>query len=269
MSPPQYSLIVGDAEKLERFEKATSGVMLTLALAIVPLLIIPLVFDLSDRTADAIIAVDWMIWGLFAVEYLIRLYLAPRKLRFMTANKIDLLVIALPFLRPLRVIRSARALRLLRSLRAVAFIGRGMKALRIILTKHKLNHALAFTLAIAVGAALLVESFERNNPEANIKSIPDALWWAATTITTVGYGDHFPVTAGGRGIGVGLMVIGVALFGFLAGSIASYFLDPSKEPEPDQMTEVLQRLDRIEQMLLEERVPDSETLTTKGRGIPP
>jgi hypothetical protein len=56
-------------------------------------------------------------------------------------------------------------------------------------------------------------------PDANSRSIPDALWRAVTTVTTVGYGGRFPTTPAGRGVGIALMLVGIALFGLLAGSL--------------------------------------------------
>jgi voltage-gated potassium channel len=87
-----------------------------------------------------------------------------------------------------------------------------------------------------------VEAFERGDPEANITSIPDALWWAATTVTTVRYDDRFPSTAGGRGVAVVLMITGIALFGFLAGSLASFFVERREEEKIDpQLDELKER----------------------------
>lgn len=115
-------------EPLERFERQTAVPMLILALAIIPLLLIPTIFDLSAGAETTIIALDWFIWAAFFIEYCIRLYLAPKKRQFVASNKIDLVVIALPFLRPLRVVRSARMLRVLRAARAATFLGRGIDA---------------------------------------------------------------------------------------------------------------------------------------------
>jgi voltage-gated potassium channel len=76
------------------------------------------------------------------------------------------------------------------------------------------------------------------------------LWWAATTVTTVGYGDRFPTTPAGRGVGVLLMSVGIAFFGFLAGSLASFFLERREESEMDpKLAEIAERLDRIERSL--------------------
>jgi voltage-gated potassium channel len=237
-------------EALERFQRQTGIPMLVLSLAIIPLLLIPLIWDVSPGMETTFLALDWFIWAAFVVEYGIRLWVAPNKWAFAKGNKIDLLVIVLPFLRPLRVMRSARGLRVLRAGRVVAFIGRGFDAATDVFTRHKLHYALAVTIAIVFGGAVLVESFERGAPHGNIGSLPDALWWAVTTVTTVGYGDRFPTTAAGRGVGVALMIVGIALFGFLAGSLASFFVERREESEVDpKLAEIAERLERIERAL--------------------
>jgi voltage-gated potassium channel len=237
------------AEALERFERQTAIPMLVLALTIIPLLVAPLMFELSETTRATFVALGWFIWAAFTVEYAVRLYLSPNKGKFIRSNLIDLVVIVLPFLRPLRVLRSARALRVLRAARAAAFVLRGLDAARDVLTRHKLHYALLVAGLSVVAAALMVESFERDVEGSNIQGLPDALWWALVTVTTVGYGDRFPVTAGGRGVAVVLMIMGIGLFGLLAGSLASFFIQ-KEETEPDpQLTDIQERLERIERSL--------------------
>lgn len=228
--------------------------MLVLSIAIVPLLIAPVVFRLSGSAEETIVAVDWLIWGAFSVEYLIRLYLAPAKWGFVRSNKIDLLVIALPFLRPLRVVRSARTVQLLRTARAAAFFGRALDAGKEVLTRHKLNYALLVTALVVFAAAGLVFAFEQGAPGANIGTYSEALWWAITTITTVGYGDKVPTTAAGRGVGVVLMLVGIGVFGLLAGSLASFFVERHEQKDLDpRLDEMSERLKRIEEILQEPR----------------
>lgn len=187
-----------------------------------------------------------------------RLYLAPRKGAFIRSNKIDLVVIVLPFLRPLRLVRSARALRLLRAARATTFLVRALDAGRDVLTRHKLHYALLVTILVVVAGAALVFNFEQGAPDANIGSFADALWWGATTVTTVGYGDTFPTTPAARGVAVVLMLLGIAVFGLLAGSLASYFTERQGEERLDpKLEEVTQRLERIERMLEERKQEDA------------
>lgn len=95
---------------------------------------------------------------------------------------------------------------------------------------------------------LTIEDSERH--QAALKPIPDALWWAVTTVTTVGYGDRFPVTAIGRAVGAVVMVIGIGLFGLLAASLASFMIEKDIEKELDpQMVQIDERLSRIETLL--------------------
>ena len=236
---------------LERFEATTALPMLVLALAVIPLLLIPLLTEVSGATKTTIVSIEWFIWAAFALEYLIRLYLAPVKWPFVKNNKIDLVVVIVPFLRPLRIARSARALRLLRAARLTTFVARGVSALRVVLDQHALKYVLLVMLAIVVGAGFVVESIERDAPEGNISGVGDALWWAFTTITTVGYGDRFPTTPAGRGAGVVLMVLGIALFGYLAGALASYFFERDEDEKVDpQLQEINERLARLEKLLI-------------------
>jgi voltage-gated potassium channel len=237
---------------LERFERMTAVPMLVLSLAVIPLLVIPLVMDLAPRWEAGFFAADWLIWAAFAAEYLIRLFLAPARWRFIRTHPLDLALVVLPFLRPLRVFRSARFARVLLASRAVVYLTRGLRTLRYILTRHKIHWALTLALFVIVGGALLVWAFERGSREANITSFPDALWWAVTTVTTVGYGDRFPTTAPSRGVAVVLMVMGIALFGLLAGSLASYFVEPEEQRQEEELGEIRERLGRIERLLTQD-----------------
>lgn len=239
-------------DSLERFERRTALPMLVLSLAIVPLLVVPLVFDLSLAAETALVAVDWMLWSAFAVEYVVRLVLAADRRSFVKTNKLDLVVVVLPFLRPLRVARSARALRLLHAARAATALGRALDAGRDVMTRHSLHYALLLTSGIVVAAAGLVQAVEHGAADANIETFGDALWWAVSTVTTVGYGDAFPITAAGRAIGVVLMVVGVSVFGLLAASLSSYFVERRQRARVDpRLDEIVARLRRMEEALAE------------------
>ncbi len=89
-------------------------------------------------------------------------------------------------------------------------------------------------------------SFEANAKGSNIHNFGDALWWAIVTVTTVGYGDKYPVTAGGRGVATVLMFVGIGLIGVLTATVASYFVEQSAD---EDRAELVERLDRMEAML--------------------
>jgi voltage-gated potassium channel len=154
-----------------------------------------------------------VIWLLLGVDYLVRLALARRKLRFLRQHLLDLVILALPMFRPLRALRVLTVLGVLnRQLRA-DFRGR-----------------VAIYVGSTVGlvgfvAALSVLEAERNAPDASITTFGDAVWWTITTISTVGYGDRFPVTIEGRLVAATLMVAGIALLGVVTASIAAWFVE--------------------------------------------
>lgn len=164
-------------------------------------------------------AVMWVIWAVFAVDYVTRLVLARHKARFVWQHLLDLIAVALPMFRQLRVLRVLTLLNVLNRRAAVSMRGRlGIYVGGIV-------------LLIGVCAALAVLDAERGNPDANITSFADALWWTLTTITTVGYGDLYPTTMEGRLVAGALMIGGIALLGVITGVVASWFVETIKGVE--------------------------------------
>ena len=237
-------------EALQRFERQVALPMLVLSLAVIPLLLIPLlVHDLSPVARATLLALDWAVWAIFVVEYLARLFLAPYKGVFFRHNLFDLLIVALPFLRPLRVIRSARSERLLQTGRATTFLGRATQSAREVLTRHKLHYVLLAGVAVVLIGAAMTREFEHAAPGSTIKTFPDALWWAISTAATVG-STTSPVTPGGRAVAVVLMLFGLGVFGLLAASFASFFIGERSEEEIEpKIRDALDRLARIEAAL--------------------
>jgi voltage-gated potassium channel len=251
----------GSAEALERFERQTALPMFLLALLSLPILVAPFIWTLSPTVETSLFAIDWFIWAVFAVEYGIRLYLAPDKKAFAKRNIVDVVVVVLPFLRPLRLVRSVRFLRLLRLGRLTVYGARAVDALRDLFKHKRLNYTLLVAIITWIGTAMVVLELERSSPDSNIRTLPDALWWAVTTITTVGYGDRYPTTAPGRAIGACVMIVGIALFGLLAATISSIFVRKDVSQEVDeQFDELVTRLERIETAL--DRLHRSERIGT-------
>lgn len=139
------------------------------------------------------------VWAVFALDYLARVVLSDDRPRYVGRHVPDLLMIALPVLRPLRLLRVVMLLKLMN--RQATDSLRGKVAV----------YVGGSTVLVVFCAALAVLDAERHSPRANITSFGDALWWASTTITTVGYGDRYPTTTQGRFVAVGLMLAGIAL----------------------------------------------------------
>lgn len=232
-----------DGTAYERVQSQLELPMLVLSLLFIPVIVIPLVASPSDAQRSALEAASWFIWAAFVAEYLLLLYLAPSRLRMVRTHLFDLAIIVLPFLRPLRA---------LRVLRAAAAFGRASTATRRIATRPGFRGFLVFSLAVIVTAAGAVASFERDADGSTIEGFGDALWWAVVTATTVGYGDHFPVTDQGRAVAVVLMLLGIGLFSVLTANIAAFFVEGTDEDgEANTVTaaDLDARLARIEALL--------------------
>jgi voltage-gated potassium channel len=231
--------------------------MMVLSAIFLAVLVLPVLdTHLSHRWRDAISEVDIIIWVVFAAEYVTRLVLAPYKLRFIWKNPLDLVVVAVPLLRPLRLARLARLASVGALTGLVSRRSRGRLHIEI-----AVQVVLVAAIIVFVGAVGILD-VERNAPGSNIQTFPDALWWAVSTVTTVGYGDKFPVTGQGRLIGTAVMLTGIAVLGVVTASVAGWFVDnlqaieraeaqSSGEAErlDARLSEVLERLARIEAQL--------------------
>jgi voltage-gated potassium channel len=198
--------------------------MMGLSLLIIPVLLLPMAWPSMPAPAkNALDAADTGIWMAFAAEYLLLLVLAPARGGYVRTHLVELALVLLPMLRPLRLLRSARLLRLARVGRVVAGAASAAKVSRRHLATSAPLYAPAATMLLILAAAAVARDAERMAPGANIKSYGDAAWWALTTVTTVGYGDRYPVTTTGRAVAVGLMVVGVALLAIITASMAAAF----------------------------------------------
>lgn len=240
-------------DRYDRFTRMTDVPLMVLSLLWLPVLVVPMVATLSPDLAETFDAIDYFVWAVFVVEYLAKLYLVPTRLKFIRTHVVDLAVIAMPMLRPLR---AARLLRFLRVARAGLLVTNALNRGRAVLTHRGLHYVLLTALAVVFVGAAIVLVFERKASGGNIHSYGDALWWALVTMTTIGYGDHFPVSTGGRGVAVVLMLVGISLVGVVTATIASYFIEDKSERDK---TALIERLDRLEAMV-------TQILNQHGRG---
>ena len=157
-------------------------------------------------------AIMWATWGIFAVDYVANLWLAADRSSWFVRNLHELLIVALPFFRPLRLLRLVTLLSVLHRTLGDTLRGRVVTYV-----------AGSATMLVFVGA-LAVLDVEQSAPDAKILTFGDALWWAITTITTVGYGDMYPVTPLGRVVAAALMMSGIAVLGVVTASIASWLV---------------------------------------------
>lgn len=193
-------------------------------------------FTLPHEVSRILQGIDLLACGFFFVDFAIRFRAAESKLQFMKWGWIDL-VASIPNVEVLRVGRFVRILRILRLLRGIRSIHRLLSILFVSRTRGGVTSVVmtAFLLVTFSSIAIL---FCETDSTSNIKTAGDAVWWSMTTVTTVGYGDRYPVTAAGRIVAAVLMIGGMGLFGTLSGIIASVFLGGGKEEEEAVLSEL-------------------------------
>ena len=233
--------------RLRAWERATEWPLTGAAVFFLAAYAREVLANTQGGTKDAAELVIDAVWVLFGIDYLVRLALASSRSRWFLHHLPDLAVIALPILRPLRRLRLVTLVGIMQRSAGTALRGR-------------------ITLYTAGSAALLISTSalaaldaERHEPGASIRAFGQALWWALTTITTIGYGDTFPVSTEGRFIAALLMIGGVALIGVVTATLASWIVSLVEEESAEQeaatqaqvaalqrqVSELSERIDRL------------------------
>jgi voltage-gated potassium channel len=228
-------------------------------------IMVALLLPVSEATTELLLVYDNTICVVFLLDFFLNLKRAPRKGDYFFKQRgwLDLLgsIPALGFFRFTVLFRLARVSRLVRISRLLG--GSNRKQLINDIVRNRGEYAGFVTLLTAflvlVLASILVIQFESQSVEANITTGRDALWWALVTITTVGYGDHFPVTLAGRITGGAVMFAGIGIIGALASILASILI-PSpntavqEETQPGKQDALQQELAIIKAELTALRV---------------
>lgn len=227
------------------------------ALLSVPLTIV----EVNGQNGESFQAADWVIWSVFAIEYVLALVLAENRRRYVVGAWVSLLVVVISF--PLLpalfgIVRLARLARLLRLVRLVAFGARLVTALKASVGRRGFLYVCALFILLVVMAGAIMSVVEPQTVKGNMW---DGMWWAVVTATTVGYGDISPTSPGGRLVAVALMLFGIGLTATLAASVAAYFVN---QDSGNDIAEVVKRLDRLERLLLERRSPEEEAIARRG-----
>lgn len=213
---------------LVQLEQMFERPMIVLSLVWVALVAVELARGLTRPVEIA----GLVIWGLFAIDFLLKLAIAPRKWIFLRRNWATALSLLLPAFRLLRIGRALRAARVLRGVRFAKVLGslnRGMRALRRSMRRHGFGYVVALTLLVMFSAAAGMMAFEREGPNrAVFATYSSSLWWTAMLMTSLG-SEYWPKTGGGRALTLVVALYSFAVFGYITATLASFFIDRDDE----------------------------------------
>lgn len=190
-------MLTNREDRLKRVERITETPMTLLAVFTIPLLLGPYLWGDEPH-----LGWDFAVWSVFAIELLVRVFLAPDRRSYLRSHWIDVLLVVVPFFRPLRLLRIAVV-----AMRIGVGVGHALSIERMLIY--------ATTLAVVCACAVRIVE-----PET-FPTLTDALWWALVTMSTVGYGDISPATDTGKAVAVPLLIGGITVFGVLTANLAT------------------------------------------------
>ena len=228
--------------------------MLLLSLYVVIAVLVDMLFSLSPGTQAILWIIDTLICIVFFVGFVVQFVRAPRKWAYMKRRGwIDLLssvpgIPGISWTKALRFFRVVRAVRIIRNYRSV----RPRDLLKNWWHRRRAESVLAGALLVAllflILSSLLILQFE-TAPDSNITTPADAIWWGIVTVSTVGYGDLYPVTDGGRFMAALLILAGVGLFTTLSGYLANTFFQPGNEDRDINIAALRAEVAELKQLL--------------------
>ena len=247
-------------ESATKIEKRIDTPMIILALLIIPVVVIELeIVSTNEYLVSYATVIDDAIWFAFLLEYLVLVSLYDDKIGYTKRSWLNLIILLLspPFICPdgFALIRSLRSLRVLRLFRALRFLRivialkRGVKPISDVLVKNSLHYIALITILLIILSGIAFSWLEYR--VISIQGIFQGVWWAITTVTTVGYGDLYPESNSGRILAVAVMIIGIGFVSVLTANIASYFVENDKNKEnedydkKDENQMILERLEEL------------------------
>ena len=223
------------------WRKWTDIPLLIVAIGSLPLLLLEIVSHrLTNGDKTFLLIVNLTVFLAYAVDYVVELLVTPEKGRYMRSEWSSLVIVVaqlfaiLPAMSFLGFLRGARALRVISSITRIVGISMASRSQgREILKKRSTSFAFGLTGFTFITSAVGFTLAEDVGKDGRVHSFFDTLWWSATTLTTVGYGDIYPITAPGRIIALFTMIVGVSTLAIVTARIAQFLLTANKEDLQD------------------------------------
>jgi voltage-gated potassium channel len=218
--------------RLQTWRRWTDVPLITLALGSLPILLLEFVSDrLSSTDTTFITLVNVVVFVAFAVDYIVELMLAGDRRAYVRREWTSLLIAISQGVALLHALQIFGAIRAIRAIRPVVFVWRLLaigvaesKEVRATFRDRAVTVAVSISGFVWLTAAVAFTIVEDVGHGRRVDSFGDALWWSASTISTVGYGDVYPVTTVGRIIAVLTMIVGVSTFGVITAKLASWLV---------------------------------------------
>ncbi len=238
----------------ERWQQRTEWPLAVVAVVFLVIYSVDVLTRPQGDEARILWVASWIAWGLFVIDYFVRLSLAADRRRWFLRHLFDLAIVVLPLMRPLRM------------LRLVVLVGALQKAVGTAVRGRILVYTISGVVLLIYVASLAILNTERDLPGARITSFGDAVWWAISTVTTIGYVDLYPISVTGRVIAVLLMIGGISLIGVVTASLASWIVQRVAETDRASQAATAAEIDELREEI---RALVSELrLGTREAGLP-
>ncbi|PIY68892.1 hypothetical protein COY90_03520 [Candidatus Roizmanbacteria bacterium CG_4_10_14_0_8_um_filter_39_9] len=232
---------------LHKVEKATEIPMLVLVVIMIGILALPLIVKLDHSLTLVLEVIDWIIWGIFLVELLVRVYIAPKKLKYLKKNWLDIFLVVLPFLRFFRVFRVVKGARAVRSIKAVRFLrfariitifSKFTQKLKDIFSRHGFHYLIAVFIGVITVGTVLIYHFEQALID-NKMNIGESLWLVVTNAFSGGFANIYPGSIEAKMLAIVIIILGNVLVSYFTASLASYFSEQDQDIEQERIEKKL------------------------------
>ena len=215
---------------LGKVERLTEIPLMILSLIMIPLLLGPFLWDMLEHEEKLFFIGDILIWILFAIDMIIKTALSTNRVNYLKIHWLELIAIAIPWFRPLRIVR------------LIAFAAKSYSGIN---RAGKPDFLLVYALGLVMVGATIITTVEQGYG-SSLVSFSQSLWWSLVTIITVGYayGDTIPVSTAGRLVAVILMLGGLAIFGAITANLAAVFSN-AEDPNTKAITELTQQINEL------------------------